>query len=115
MALNLHQILAVDDNEIRELEVPQWNNAKIRLRRMTIKDYIDYSKEVNPEMDEGECMFRMLKYTLVGDDNKPLIKSEEDLNELKGKNEDAIVYIFKEMADLNRLVRKAELAEKAKN
>lgn len=99
MTLNRDAILAADDLETREVEVPEWGGS-VRVRAMTVGDqavFLDAEKG-----GEADFLARFVTRVCVGEDGKRLF-ADEDAEALKEKSMAAVKRVWAVAAELNGL------------
>lgn len=99
MALTREQILAADDLEIVELEVPEWGGT-VRLRELDAYTAQKLFKELEGA-DEMQVQVLMCAACIVGDDDQALFTAE-DVAALQKKSALVISRIAAEAMKLSR-------------
>jgi hypothetical protein len=103
MAINsLDDIRAIEDLEVREVEVPAWNET-VRLKQLSAADFADMIDRAQQE-DGERIMFLLVAYCLV-DEKGARIASADDVAVLAGKSKDAIQTLYEAANELTGLFR----------
>lgn len=82
--LDASAILAADDFEYEEVDVPEWG-GKIRLKPLSAKDAEDFDRQVSKKNGDNNLLSRILATHAVDETGKPLFTMSQ-LTELSKKN-----------------------------
>jgi hypothetical protein len=113
--LSLEEILASNDIETRDVEVPGWGrNGKpglVRIRMLTNSELMTYGEKIE---GKGQKManLTLVMMSCVTKDGKPLF-DDQSVRKMMDKSAKSINTIAKEILDLNGV--KPGTAERAKN
>lgn len=114
MALTIHEILAAKDDETKTVEIPEWGGEVI-LKRLSAKELLEHHKSMTPETTDLEMSMRMLKYSLVDEKGDYIVKNDQQLDDLAGKNKGVIDRLLQEMLKMNKIITSEEIDKTAKN
>ncbi len=113
--LGREDLLTPEERQYREIYIPEWK-GKIRIRAMSAKEGLAFTKEVNKPGAEG--MFLAFVASVCDDEGNLLFLSPDDaiVEQLKVRSLSGFILIQDEVLKLNRLGDYAlEALLKAKN
>lgn len=101
--LSREKILAVDDLQIRAVDVAEWGGS-VNVRVLSGHYRAEFLKIVrnNKEGVPDDFMARLLVYTVCDESGTPIFKPD-DIEKLQGKNSQALEKVFEAAAELNGL------------
>jgi hypothetical protein len=99
--LSADEILAAEDLEIKEVEVPEWKGS-VRLRVLPADEGLALSADMGALTKErqSESLFMLLGACLVGADGKRMFTTEEQLRKLRTRSQKVLLRLQREALKL---------------
>lgn len=116
MTLSRDQILAADDLETREVDVPEWGGT-VKVKALTGKERDAYEASLRvtrgnqTAVDTSNLRAKLVGRALVDDEGKRVF-TDQDINALGGKSALVLDRLFDIVAEMSGLNESEEDAEK---